>query len=79
MKDKYKVYEGYFELFVSTKILDLTLVNEFDTMAEAEEFCENSDYWMWIDSDLVDESQYSLVGDDYDLHVFNAKEYETIH
>lgn len=46
MKNRYKVYEGYYELFISTNMLDLTLVNEFDTMAEAEEFCENSDYWM---------------------------------
>ena len=61
------------------KMLDLDIVDEFDTMVEAEDFCENSDYWMWIDSDLVNESQYGLVGDDYDLHVFNAKEYETIH
>lgn len=77
MTKKYKVYAGYYELFITDKTLThtLVLVEEFDTMEQAENYVEERGDWLWIDKDLVDDCSFSLEGDDYDNHIFNAENY----
>lgn len=68
-----KVYAGYYELYITDKELKepFILVEEFDTMAEAEDYVVNRGDWLMVDEDLVEESE-----DIYpDEHIFNAKDY----
>ena len=72
----YKVYEGYYELYITRKELNsgrVYLAKEFDTMREAEDYVEYREMWLNIDRDLISESQYSWDGDDLENHIFDVE------
>lgn len=73
---KVKVYAGYYELYITDKEMPKTyvLLEEFDTVPDAEYFVEEADDWMWLDRDLIPQSSYEWSGDDYNDHTFDMKE-----
>lgn len=76
MKQKIKVYAGYYELYITDKDMSdqFVLVAEFDTVPEAENYVDETQDWLWIDRDLLDESLFSFDGDDYEIHTFDYEE-----
>lgn len=73
---KIKVYAGYYELYITDKDMSdqFVLVEEFDTVPEAENYVDETLDWLWIDRDLLDESLFSFDGDDYEIHTFDYEE-----
>lgn len=76
MKQKIKVYAGYYELYITDKDMSdqFVLVAEFHTVPDAENYVYDTDDWQWIDRDLLDESLFSFDGDDYEIHTFDYEE-----
>lgn len=77
----YKVYEGYYEMYITQRELNsgrVYLVAEFDTMREAEDYVKYREMWLNIDRDLISESQYDWSGDDLDNHIFDVECYGNI-
>lgn len=76
MKKNIKVYAGYYELYITDKDMSdqFVLVAEFDTVPDAENYVDETQDWLWIDRELLDESSYSWDGDDYDEHTFDYEE-----
>ncbi len=73
MNKKIKVYAGYYELYITDKEMDCPfgLVEEFDTVPEAENYVYDTDDWLWIDRDLIGEALCAYDGDDYEHHTFD--------
>lgn len=72
-----KVYGGYYELYVTDKELYepwFSLMAEFETVWEAIEYVDEKGDWLWLDSDLIEESGYCWDGDDYENHIFDYSE-----
>lgn len=73
---KIYVYAGYYELYVTDKVMPdcFVLQGEFDSVVEAEAFAEEIGDWLWLDRDLISESSYSWENEDYDIHTFDFAE-----
>lgn len=74
---QYKVFElagNPYELYISDKDLgdSFILLREYKTMRGAENYVEAQGLWLNIDKDIVNDSQYNWVGDDYDAHIFDV-------
>lgn len=70
---KIYVYAGYYELYITDKKMPggFMYQAEFDSVAEAEAYVDESDDWLWLDRDLINESGYSWDGEDYEYHTFD--------
>lgn len=73
---KYRVYVDHYNVYVTDKEMPkfYEFFGDFDTMKDAEEFADRTIYQLMIDRDLVDESGWSWVGDDYDNYTFDFNE-----
>lgn len=76
MGKRIKVYAGCYELYITDKEMPygFSLCAEFETVPEAEAFVDETEDWLWIDRDLLDESGYCWDGDDFELHTFDFSE-----
>lgn len=72
-----KVYGGYYELYITDKEMPgnwFGLMAEFETVWEAIEYVDEKEDWLFLDSDLIEESGYCWDGDDYENHIFDYNE-----
>lgn len=70
-----KVYAGYYELYITDKEMPrpYVLLEEFDNVPDAEEYCYEIDDYTLLDSDLMFDSQipYDSLYEDEDYKVYN--------
>lgn len=72
-----RVYEVGYEMIVTDKeIKGAELAATFDSVAKAERYVESEEMWLQLDKDLIGESQYSWVGDDYEEHIVDCNSLE---
>lgn len=73
MEKKFYVYETLCgECFITNKEVTKDWSATFKSVPDAENWVDEVGGSLYLDRDLISESQYSWVGDDYDINTMNA-------
>lgn len=71
------VYAGYYEMFVTDKKLFKSVqpIATFDNVPDAEDFVAEANVKLWLDRDIIRDSQFVWRGDDWRQHTFNSRKF----